>query len=162
VRNPWRYSFDRLTNGMFIGDVGQDTREEVDLHDADSPGGQNYGWKRMEGFLCNTCDLSNCSVVPPPCNDPSLTLPILDYPHNPECSITGGYAYRGNAIPFLYGKYLFGDLCSGKLSWAVQNGLTWSATAFAPTASNLYSFGQDVYGELYLSRGDGSLAKIVP
>ena len=157
LRNPWRFGFDRLTNSLFIGDVGQDTREEVDLQPSDAAGGRNYGWKRMEGFACDTCDVSDCPVAPPPCNDPSFTLPILDYGHNPECAIVGGYAYRGTQVPFLFGKYLFGDLCSGKLWWARDNEGTWSSTAFAPTEANMWTWGQDVYGELYLGIGGGSL-----
>jgi glucose/arabinose dehydrogenase len=121
LRNPWRFAFDRLTRALFIGDVGQVTREEVDYQLAESLGGENYGWKIMEGFLCNTCALTGCTA-PPPCNDPSLTLPILDYAHSPHCAITGGYVYRGKRIGFLRGKYLYGDLCSGTLWWAVQNG----------------------------------------
>jgi glucose/arabinose dehydrogenase len=162
LRNPFRFSFDHLTGGLLIGDVGQDSREEVDYQPSDSGGGENYGWKRMEGFLCNTCDLSNCPTVPPPCNDPSLTLPILDYPHNPECAIIGGYVYRGSQVPFLYGKYIYGDLCSGRLWWAVQDNGSWTAMPFTPTAPNVYSFGQDVNGELYLARGDGTVARVSP
>jgi hypothetical protein len=115
----------------------------------------------MEGFLCNTCALTGCTA-PPPCNDPSLTLPILDYAHSPHCAITGGYVYRGKRIGFLRGKYLYGDLCSGTLWWAVQNGGSWAAPPFSQTASQLQTFGQDLAGELYVGRGDGSVSKIVP
>jgi glucose/arabinose dehydrogenase len=164
LRNPWRFAFDRLTGGLFIGDVGQNTQEEVDYRPADSTGGENYGWNWMEGFDCNTC-AANCPMptpAPNPCNHPSLTLPILDYDHSLGCSITGGYAYRGVQVPRLYGKYLYGDLCSGRIWWAVQNGLGWTATQFTTTAGSLYSFGQDVNGELYVARGNGTLAKIRP
>jgi glucose/arabinose dehydrogenase len=160
VRNPWRFSFDKLTGSLFIGDVGQDTREEVDVQPAGSPGGQNYGWKRMEGFLCDTCSVSDCPVAPPPCNDPSLTLPVLDYDHSLGCAITGGYVYRGTQVPGLYGKYLFGDLCSGRLWWANDNNGTWSNTQFAPTAGQLWTWGQDVNGELYLGLGSGQLMRV--
>jgi glucose/arabinose dehydrogenase len=160
LRNPWRFAFDRLTGSLFIGDVGQSSREEVDVQSADSTGGQNYGWKRMEGFACNTCDLTNCPVAPPACNSPLLTLPVLDYDHGLGCAITGGYVYRGTEIPFLYGKYLFGDLCSGRLWWARDNEGTWSFTQFTPTAGNLWTFGQDLAGELYLGLGDGSLVRL--
>ena len=160
LRNPFRFSFDGLTGSLFIGDVGQNTREEVDVQVAGSAGGQNYGWKRMEGFLCNTCDLSDCPVAPPPCDDPSLTLPVLDYGHNPECAIIGGYVYRGVQIPFLYGKYLYTDLCSGRMWWANDHEGTWTPTLFAATASQPWSFGRDVNGELYVVQGDGTLAAI--
>ena len=162
LRNPWRFVFDRLTGSLFIGDVGQTTKEEVDHRPSDDPGGENYGWKRMEGFSCDTCSVSDCPVVPPPCNSPSYTLPILEYDHTAGCSITGGYAYRGVQVPRLYGKYLYGDLCSGHIWWAVQNGTGWTATDFGALATSLYSFGQDINGELYVARGDGTLSKIRP
>ena len=162
VRNPWRFTFDSLTDGLFIGDVGQNTREEVDLVSAGTPGGLNFGWKVMEGTLCNTCSLANCGAIPlPACNAPELTLPILDYGHvSGQCSITGGYAYRGTRVPYLYGKYLFGDLCNGRMWWAVQNNGSWSSTAFTATASGLYTFGQGVDGELYVGQGNGTLSRI--
>jgi glucose/arabinose dehydrogenase len=162
LRNPWRFSFDRLTKSLFIGDVGQSTREEVDVRPSDDPGGENYGWNRMEGFDCNTCDVSSCPAPPPPCDDPSYTLPVLDYDHSFGCAIIGGYVYRGTQIPFLYGKYLFGDLCSGALWWTRDNEGAWSKTPFAPTDPNLTSFGEDVYGEVYVSSGSGTVAKFVP
>ena len=160
LRNPWRYSFDRLTGSLFIGDVGQSSREEVDVQSADSPGGQNYGWKRMEGFACNTCDLSNCPVPPPVCNSPLLTLPVLDYDHGLGCSITGGYVYRGSEIPNLYGRYIFGDLCSGRLWWARDNEGTWSYTQFSANVGGPWTFGQDVAGELYMGLGNGTLRRM--
>jgi len=162
LRNPWRFAFDRLTRALFIGDVGQVTREEVDYQLPESLGGENYGWKIMEGFLCHTCALTGCPMPTPPCQAPPLTMPILDYAHSPHCAITGGYVYRGIRIGFLRGKYLYGDLCSGTLWWAVQNGGSWTATPFSQTASQLQTFGQDLAGELYVGRGDGSVSKIVP
>jgi glucose/arabinose dehydrogenase len=159
VRNPWRFSFDRFTGGLFIGDVGQGTREEVDYQDRTSPGGENYGWKFMEGSLCGTCDLDGCSGSPA-CPG-SFVLPILEYGHSPHCSITGGYAYRGTMVPFLTGVYLYGDLCSGTLWWGKPNNDAWTGTAFAsPTAGSLYSFGEDRDGEMYLTRGNGQLLRV--
>src|SRR5207244_3491352 len=96
-RNPWRFSFDRLTGDLYIGDVGQNLFEEVDLHPASSPGGQNYGWKPMEGLHC--FDTGTCPAGTPACNAPALTLPIHEYPHGADCSITGGYFYRGLRAP---------------------------------------------------------------
>jgi hypothetical protein len=162
LRNPWRFSFDRLTGSLFIGDVGQTTKEEVNYRPSNSSGGENYGGKRMEGFSGDTCGVADCPVAPPPCNDPSLTLPILDYDHSLGCSITGGYVYRGVQIPRLYGKYLYGDLCSGTMWWARENNGGWTASTFGVTAGGLYTFGQDVNGELYVGRGDGSFSKIRP
>ena len=104
LRNPWRISFDRLTGDLFIADVGQDSREEVNLQLAGSAGGVNYGWPRMEGIACFNPGSG--------CQTGSLTLPILDYSHGEGCSITGGYRYRGQGIPTLHGVYVFGDFCS--------------------------------------------------
>jgi choice-of-anchor B domain-containing protein len=160
VRNPWRFAFDRLTGGLFIADVGQGAREEVDYQPAESPGGENYGWKVMEGSLCGTCALSGCPATPA-CNSPALSLPILEYAHTGgNCSITGGYAYRGTRVPYLYGRYLFGDLCSGRLWWAAQNNGAWTSTAFGATAGGLYTFGEAADGELYVGRGNGTLSRI--
>jgi glucose/arabinose dehydrogenase len=162
VRNPWRYTVDRLTHALFIGDVGQGAREEVDYQPAESTGGENYGWKVMEGTLCGTCGTGECPMPLPPCTSPPLTMPIMDYDHGAgRCAITGGYVYRGSQVPFLYGKYLFGDLCAGTIWWSAQNLGTWAMTSFA-TAGSLYTFGEDVYGELYVGRGNGVIAKIVP
>ena len=116
LRNPWRFSFDRLTGDLYIGDVGQNTWEEVDFQPFSSSGGGNYGWNIMEGLECyNT---STCSTS-------GLTLPILTYQTNVEgCSVSGGYVYRGSNIPGLQGIYLLGDYCSGKI-WGLQkNGRT--------------------------------------
>ena len=160
LRNPWRFTFDRLTDGLFIADVGQGTREEVNLVDAGTPGGMNFGWKVMEGTLCNTCSLTNCPATPA-CNSPALTLPITEYSHaGGNCSITGGYAYRGTRVPYLYGKYLFGDLCSGRLWWAAQNNDTWTSTLFTQTAGGLYTFGEGADGELYVGQGSGTVSRI--
>ena len=98
LRNPWRFSFDRLTGDMFIGDVGQNSWEEVDFQPASSAGGENYGWRLMEGNSCYN-PATNC-------NDSTLTLPILVYDHTVGCSVTGGYRYRGSKNPALDGFYL--------------------------------------------------------
>ena len=109
LRNPWRFSFDRITGDLYIGDVGQDAREEIDVAVAPNAGRQaNYGWRLMEGTLCFNPS-SNC-------NSGSLTLPVLDYPHvGSGCtgSVTGGYVYRGQAMPSLSGTYFYGDFCRG-------------------------------------------------
>ena len=91
----------------------------------------------MEGIALQHLLADQLPGRPPACNAPELTLPILDYGHvSGKCSITGGYVYRGTQVPYLYGKYLFGDLCSGRLWWAAQNNGTWSSTAFTATASS--------------------------
>ncbi len=149
LRNPWRFSFDRATGDLFIGDVGQgptNPREEVDFQAAGSAGGQNYGWPHYEGFLTNTCSL-------PATNFPH-TLPILDYDHSgSRIAITGGYRYRGAAIPPLVGTYLFADeKSSGPLYGATQSMAgVWSFGLLTNTPYTITTFGQDETGELYLS-----------
>ncbi len=146
LRNPWRFSFDRATGDLFIGDVGQSAREEVDFQPAGSAGGQNYGWRCFEGFLTNTCAVS-CS------NYPSV-LPVLDYDHSgSRIAITGGYRYRGAAIPPLAGTYLFADeKSSGPLYGATQSMAgVWSFGLLTNTPYTITTFGEDETGELYLS-----------
>jgi glucose/arabinose dehydrogenase len=101
LRNPWRFSFDRLTGDLFIGDVGQSSWEEVDFQPAGSAGGENYGWRLMEG--------SSCFNPSTDCNNGTLTLPIREYDHTVGCSVTGGYRYRGSANFDLEGFYFYGD-----------------------------------------------------
>jgi hypothetical protein len=163
MRNPWRFSFDSATGDMYIGDVGQDAREEIDFQPA-GVGGLNYGWRCMEGFNCT--GLSGCT-----CNAPSLTLPIHDYSHTPGCvSITGGFAYRGCAISGMDGKYFFADYCKLKVWSFDYNGVSISnfadrtaeIVATGGAITSIASFGQDAYGELYLCDADGGrLYKIV-
>src|SRR5205809_3000689 len=104
LRNPWRFSFDRVTGDLYIGDVGEASREEVDVQPVTSAGGQNYGWSIMEGFACY-----NAAT----CSQTGLVLPVLDYDHTQACSITGGYVYRGSQLPILTGHYFYGDFCRG-------------------------------------------------
>ncbi len=151
LRNPWRFSFDRVTGDLYIADVGQGSREEVNFQPADSEGGENYGWKVMEGSLCFST--SNCDVGTPSCNDPALTLPVLEYAHNVDgannCSITGGYVYRGHRIAGLVGRYLYGDLCSGRLWAGWRFGESWQSALLNPTIGGLRTFGEDMGGNLY-------------
>ena len=157
LRNPWRFSFDRLTHDLVIGDVGQGSREEVDFQPAGSAGGQNYGWKIMEGTLC-TDDSGNCPSDVPPCDDASFTPPVLDYDHGSgRCSITGGYVYRGLAIPDLYGMYVYGDFCAGTIWAAVPHGTTWTPVTLPIQTGSLTTFGEDVHGEIYVGTGNGEL-----
>ncbi len=157
LRNPWRFSFDRLTHDLVIGDVGQGSREEVDFQPAGSAGGQNYGWKVMEGTLC-TNNTSSCPADVPPCDDPRYTLPVLEYDHGGgRCSITGGYVYRGLAIPDLNGMYVYGDYCAGTI-WAVApHGTTWTPVTLPIRTGTLTTFGEDVNGEIYVGTGNGEL-----
>ena len=162
LRNPWRFSFDRLTGDLYIADVGQSTWEEVDVQPASSGGGENYGWKIMEGDDCNSAGAAGCIVPPPPCGDPAYTPPVLVYDHsNNRCAITGGYVYRGTAIPGLVGSYLYGDYCSGEIWAATSQSGVWSTTLLPISATNLTTFGEGVDGELYVGT-QGLLAQVVP
>jgi len=151
LRNPWRFSFDRLTGDLWIGDVGQDQREEIDFQPRASQGGENYGWKLMEGTRCGDGGDSGCPVGVPPCNSPAFIRPVYEYTHAEGCSVSGGYVYRGTLVPVLAGHYLYGDYCSGRL-WA-------DGEALAPVAPGLSTFGEDAAGELYLGTQDGRVQR---
>jgi glucose/arabinose dehydrogenase len=156
LRNPWRFSFDRETGDLYIGDVGQNAHEEIDVQPAASAGGENYGWNIMEGLSCYGASS---------CNQAGLTLPVLDYPHGQGCSVTGGYVYRGSVIPSLRGRYLYGDYCSGWIrSFRYQGGQAQDPQTHASlaTAGSLTSFGEDAAGELYVLTQGGSVYRIVP
>ncbi|HEU5430359.1 MAG TPA: PQQ-dependent sugar dehydrogenase, partial [Thermomicrobiales bacterium] len=142
LRNPWRFSFDRATGDLYIGDVGQNTMEEIDFQPAGAKGGQNYGWNIFEGTDCYA--EANCATD-------GMTMPVATYTHDQGCSVTGGYVYRGAAIPALHGVYLFGDYCSG-LIWGLGRDASggWTLSAPVPTKLNISSFGQDASGELYV------------
>jgi glucose/arabinose dehydrogenase len=143
LRNPWRFSFDRNTGDLWIADVGQDAFEEVDFQPATSIGGENYGWRKMEGQHCYNPS-SNCV-------DPGVTFPILEYSHaGGACSISGGYRYRGTQIASLKGAYLYGDYCSGTIWKATQSGASWLSNPLFTTTIRISSFGEDVDGELYV------------
>lgn len=142
LRNPWRFSFDSLTGDLFIGDVGQSAREEINYQPAGAPGGRNYGWNLMEGRLCFD--------PPSNCNDGSLTLPVIEYSHATGCSVTGGYRYRGSAIPVLKGAYLFADFCTGQVWGADRQGGATRVVELFDAPFPISSFGQDESGELYI------------
>ncbi|MGE5277840.1 MAG: PQQ-dependent sugar dehydrogenase [Acidobacteriota bacterium] len=153
LRNPWRFSFDPASGDLWIGDVGERLYEEVDFEPSGGAGGVNYGWRRMEGLHCYNPSTG--------CNDGTLELPILEYPHSPECSVTGGYVYRGSLSPQLYGVYVFGDYCSGKI-WGVTRDSAgiWSRRQIA-SSQFISSFGQDEAGELYVVEHSGAVRRIV-
>jgi glucose/arabinose dehydrogenase len=145
LRNPWRYAFDAATNLLYIADVGQDAHEEVDVV-ATNRAGLNYGWPIMEGFSCY-----NAST----CDQTGLEKPIIDYPHSDGCSITGGYVYRGSAIPGIRGHYFYSDYCSGFLkSFRYLNGTAVDQKDWGITNSSVTSFGVDFAGELYMISGN--------
>src|SRR3954469_3626137 len=151
LRNPWRYAFDPPTGNLYIADVGQGLHEEVDVVAANKAG-VNYGWNIMEGASCY-----NAAT----CSQTGLQLPVIDYGHNPACSITGGYVYRGTAIDGLQGHYLYSDYCAGFLkSFRFDNGTATDQHDWGLTASQVTSFGRDFAGELYLMSGN-TILKIV-
>ena len=159
LRNPWRFSFDRVTGDLWIGDAGQAAWEEIDFQPAGSAGGANYGWRRMEGFHCYD-PASGCAT-------PDLALPILEYAHAvspPRCSVTGSVVSRGAAVPEIAGRYLFADYCSGEI-WSVRR-LGTTATdarnhaaewipAGGRTISSVTDIGEDARGDVYVTDPSG-------
>ena len=142
LRNPWRFSFDSLTGDLYIGDVGQNNLEEIDYQPAGSPGGENYGWRVMEGTACYN---------PNPCDPIGLTLPVAEYDHSLGCSVTGGALSRGGRFPRMYGRYFYGDYCSGRI-WDLQgSGGAWSTALRLDTALKITCFGEDEAGGLYVA-----------
>ncbi|HEY6720572.1 MAG TPA: PQQ-dependent sugar dehydrogenase [Burkholderiales bacterium] len=154
LRNPFRYAFDVPTGQLYIADVGQSAREEIDVVPAGAAG-LNYGWSIMEGSLC--------VAIGGDCTTPGLTAPVYDYDHGQGCAIIGGYVYRGAAIPELRGQYVFSDFCSGFVrALSLVNGVVTVGQATANAGSNVVqSFGQDAAGELYILTGDGRVLQIV-
>jgi len=161
LHNPWRFSFDRVTQDLYIGDVGERAREEINVSLAPNAGrALNYGWRFMEGFLCFNPS-SNCNSFN------NLTLPVLDYPHaDGACAVTGGYVYRGSAMPALQGTYFYGDFCAGFVrSFRHQDGQATQRTEWPllnPPGGSITSFGEDNDGELYVMTSGGGLFKVVP
>ncbi len=143
LRNPWRYSFDRLTGDLWIADVGQNRTEEIHFTPSGSPGGLNYGWPIQEGSACIEGDA---------CDRSGLEQPILEYDHSGHCSVTGGHVYRGGAYPALQGVYFYGDYCSGAI-WAAApgDGNGWQSALVMRSGLLLSSFGEDETGEVYLT-----------
>jgi glucose/arabinose dehydrogenase len=159
VRNPWRFSFDRSSGDLWVGDVGQDLYEEVDLLRStgglDAGRGINLGWNRMEGTHSFLGGVAPERAVPP----------IFDYAHdNGNCSIIGGFVYRGQAIPALQGTYLFADYCVGEIRGLLQrNGTRLDERSLgATTGQGPTSFGQDNEGELYVLDSTGRILRIEP
>jgi glucose/arabinose dehydrogenase len=153
LRNPWRFSFDRKTGDLFIGDVGQNAIEEIDFQPAASTGGENYGWRLMEG--------SSCFNPSSGCDNGRLVKPILEYSHRSGCSVTGGFRYRGPSIPELDGNYVYGDYCTGTIWGAVpDNHGRWSEQVLVESDLNISSFGEDAAGNLYVVDLSGSVYRL--
>lgn len=145
LRNPWRFSFDRQTGDMFIGDVGQGSWEEIDFQPAASAGGENYGWDCYEGN--HSYELTGCSPLPS-----DYVFPIYEYSHAVGHAVTGGYVYRGSAYPSLLGAYFFADFADARLWSLFFNGTTWELTPHGVFAGrNFSTFGEDNSGELYVA-----------
>jgi len=145
MRNPWRFSFDRSTGQILCGDVGQGAREEIDI----ITNGGNFGWRVMEGMICNP-NINNGVCTPPP----GSILPIFDYAHaSGRCSITGGYSYRGLRGALPVGAYVYGDYCTGEI-WQLQSGTN---TLLLDTALSITSFGEDEAGEVYVVGQGGTI-----
>jgi glucose/arabinose dehydrogenase len=153
LRNPWRFSFDRLTGDLYIADVGQDAWEEINFVPSAMPGGMNFGWSYYEGM--------HPYKGQPPANA-TLTWPISVYSHAYGCAVTGGYVYRGAALPEWRGIYFFGDYCSGNI-WGLihSNGQDQPAKILFTTSAKITTFGVDEAGEIYLADyGLGELLRL--
>jgi glucose/arabinose dehydrogenase len=151
-RNPWRFSFDPVTGWLWCGDVGQDLWEEIDI----IQNGKNYGWRCYEGLHpYNTTG----------CNDSGYVSPIIDYYHSSgNCSVIGGYVYRGQSVPELYGKYIYADYCS-KTFWSLQydsSGIPISSTLLTSPYGSPFALGTDKNKELYICASDGKIYRFKP
>jgi len=154
LRNPWRFSFDRSTQDLYIADVGQNRLEEINVA-APGAAALNYGWAVMEGTECfesSGCDTSG------------LTMPVHEYGHNEGCSVTGGYVYRGPSIPAVVGHYFYSDFCTGWIRSFRYDGqeatdhVEWDL----PDVGNVTSFGEDSAGEIYVLTSGGAVYRIDP
>ncbi|MGE0601267.1 MAG: sorbosone dehydrogenase family protein [Dehalococcoidia bacterium] len=156
LRNPWRFSFDSQTGDLWIGDVGQNKYEEIDFQLAADKGGANYGWNIMEGL--------HCYKPATGCDQTGLVKPIFEYDHGSGCSVTGGYVYRGKAVGFLSGKYLFTDYCGSTL-WATTRSASgeFATAELGKLPDGVTSFGVDEAGELYfVTDSEGGVYRFVP
>jgi len=154
LRQPWRYSFDRKTGDLYIGDIGQTNWEEVDFVPAPpgDNGGLNFGWNIMEG--------KHCFKPARNCQRAGLTLPVIEYSHQEGCAIIGGYVYRGKALPGLQGSYIYGDYCKGTI-WAARWDGGWKTRLLLRSKLQISSFGEDESGELYVVDYRGGVYKLV-
>ena len=150
-RNPWRFTFDREAGSLWAGDVGQNNYEEIDLVGP----GKNYGWNVMEGLHCYPPSVSSCSQT-------GLEPPIVEYPlTGGNCAVTGGYVYRGSRLPGLYGAYIYGDFCSGRL-WALRydGRRVTDQVLLVDSSLQISSFGEDAAGELYILSFDRKIYRL--
>jgi glucose/arabinose dehydrogenase len=150
LRNPWRFSFDAAGGDLYIGDVGQSLWEEIDYLPAGSPGGPNFGWNAMEG----THPYKGRDSA-------SFIAPVIDYSHaGGNCAVTGGYVYRGAALPEWNGVYVYGDYCTG-IVWGLLKGTSgWQSAHLFDTGMSISTFGTDEQGELYLAWYGGGIYRL--
>jgi glucose/arabinose dehydrogenase len=150
LRNPWRFSFDRKTGTLFIADVGQGAWEEVDVQPADSAGGENYGWRLTEG--------NHCYAPATGCPTAGITFPVAEYSHaGGNCSITGGFAYRGRDFEGLTGIYFYGDYCSGRVWGLRRSDTAWDDIELLRPGFAISTFGEDEAGEIYVADYGGGV-----
>ena len=154
LRNPWRLTFDRLTGDMYIADVGWGNWEEVDFWPGGEPGGMDFGWNYLEGT--HPTPTGGVGEIPD-----GLVAPIHEYDHNDGCSITGGYVYRGEALPELQGYYVFGDYCNGRMWVMRRDGAgTWVRSDMAESERTITSYGEDEAGEIYMTDYKGFVLRL--
>jgi glucose/arabinose dehydrogenase len=155
LRNPWRFSFDRANADLYVGDVGQDAWEEIDYvrHGFRAP--LNFGWNRFEASHLYS---SSTRLLP----RGRYVAPVAEYSHGDGCSVTGGYVYRGKAVPAAVGRYFYGDYCSGNVwSFRIRNGKAAGLRREPFKVDGLSSFGEDAAGELYATAvNDGSVYRL--
>jgi glucose/arabinose dehydrogenase len=150
LRNPWRFSFDRLTGDLYLADVGQNRWEEINFQPAGTPGGANYGWNIFEG---NECFRPETGCEPPP----RYAAPVHVYGHDLGCSVTGGYVYRGPGNPDMAGRYFYGDYCSSRV-WSLRRVEgAWENVLVAETGFPISTFGEDEAGRLYVADHTGGV-----
>jgi glucose/arabinose dehydrogenase len=153
LRNPWRFSFDRVRGDLYIADVGQSSFEEVNFQSGAAMGGANYGWDIMEAMHCFGAAV---------CDRTGLTLPVMEYGHAEGCSVTGGYVYRGARYPALEGLYLYGDYCSGRIWGLTVPGGEAANRLLLDTGLFISTFGEDEEGNLYVAdHAGGTIYRIV-
>ena len=153
LRNPWRFSFDRLNGDLYIADVGQNTWEEIDYFPSSAAPGANFGWNYREG--------AHAFEGTPP-EGLNLIDPVVEYDHSQGCSVTGGMVYRGTNLPAWQGVYLYGDFCSGKVWGLLRNpDGGWQARLMFETGANITSFGEDEAGEVYLVERKGGMYQLI-
>ncbi|HYD50070.1 MAG TPA: PQQ-dependent sugar dehydrogenase [Terriglobales bacterium] len=152
LRNPWRFSFDRSTGDLYIADVGQGEREEIDFEPAGDAGGRNYGWRIMEGTRCFNPS-SDCNMT-------GLTLPVAEYTHSLGCSVSGGFVYRASTLARMQGVYFYGDLCTGRIWGLKRSAGNWYSTLLLDTNLTITSFGEDQSGNVYVVDFGGTIYRL--